>query len=66
MGGKVFRKNCFRKGRKTSLPVLIGRVRFELYGEAMIEKTVGLSGKTGRIYVPPEWVGHQVKIIKID
>lgn len=43
-----------------------GDVRFELYGKAMVEKTVGSSGKTGRIYVPPEWIGHQVVIIKVD
>jgi putative transposon-encoded protein len=32
----------------------------------MIEKTVKLSGNSGRVYLPPTWVGHNVKIIRID
>jgi putative transposon-encoded protein len=32
----------------------------------MIEKRVKLSGNSGRVYLPPDWVGHQVKIIRID
>ena len=43
-----------------------GRVKFEVYGEEMIEKEVKLSGNSGRVYLPPDWVGHQVKIIRID
>ena len=42
------------------------KVKFEVYGEEMIEKKVSLSGNSGRIYLPPDWVGHQVKIIRID
>lgn len=42
------------------------RVKFEIYGEEMIEKTVKLSGNSGRVYLPPNWVGHHVKIIRID
>ena len=42
------------------------RVKFEIYGEEMIEKRVKLSGNSGRVYLPPNWVGHQVKIIRID
>ncbi|MFP4641344.1 MAG: DUF2080 family transposase-associated protein [Chloroflexota bacterium] len=42
------------------------RAKFEIYGEVMIEKTVKVSGNSGRIYLPPDWVGHKVKIIKID
>ena len=34
--------------------------------EEMIEKTVKLSGNSGRVYLPPTWVGHSVKIIRID
>ena len=40
------------------------KVKFEIYGEEMIEKEVKLSGNSGRIYLPPDWVGHQVKIIR--
>ncbi len=42
------------------------KVKFEIYGEEMIEKTVKLSGNSGRVYLPPTWVGHSVKIIRID
>lgn len=44
----------------------IRKVRFEVYGEEMIEKEVKLSGNSGRVYLPPDWVGHRVKIVRID
>ncbi|RLF57336.1 MAG: cytoplasmic protein [Thermoplasmata archaeon] len=43
-----------------------GKVKFEVYGEEMVEKTVKLSGNSGRVYLPPDWVGCTVKIIRID
>ena len=42
------------------------KVKFEVYGEEMIEKEVKSSGNSGRIYLPPNWVGHIVKIIKVE
>jgi putative transposon-encoded protein len=42
------------------------KVKFEIYGEEMIEKKVKASGNSGRVYLPPDWVGHHVKIIRID
>jgi putative transposon-encoded protein len=42
------------------------KVKFEVYGEEMIEKKVRLSGNSGRVYLPPDWVDHHVKIIRID
>jgi len=42
------------------------KVKFEIYGEEMIEKEVKQSGNSGRIYLPPEWIGKHVKIIRID
>ena len=42
------------------------KVRFEVYGEEMVEKEVKLSGNSGRVYLPPDWVGKQVKIIRIN
>lgn len=42
------------------------KAKFEVYGEEMIEKEVKQSGNSGRVYLPPEWVGKQVKIIRID
>ncbi|MBU1154816.1 MAG: DUF2080 family transposase-associated protein [Proteobacteria bacterium] len=43
-----------------------GKTKFEGYGEEMIEKTVKQSGNSGRVYLPPEWVGKNVKIIRIN
>jgi putative transposon-encoded protein len=42
------------------------RAKFEVYGEEMIEKQVKQSGNSGRVYLPPEWVGKHVKIIRLD
>jgi len=52
--------------RRTLLEGAKGKVKFEAFGEEMLEKKVSLSGNSGRIYLPPDWVGHQVKIIRID
>ena len=49
-----------------TLNAVQGSVKFEVYGEEMIEKVVKLSGNSGRVYLPPDWVGHQVKIIRVD
>jgi putative transposon-encoded protein len=43
-----------------------GKVKLEVYGEEMVEKVVKLSGNSGRVYLPPDWVGCRVKIIRID
>jgi putative transposon-encoded protein len=43
-----------------------GKVKFEVYGEEMVEKTVKQSGNSGRVYLPPDWVGRSVKIIRIN
>lgn len=42
------------------------KVKFEIFGEEMLEKEVKLSGNSGRVYLPPEWVGKHVKIIRTD
>lgn len=42
------------------------KVKFEVYGEEMIEKEIKMSGNSGRVYLPPDWVGHKVKIIRIN
>lgn len=51
---------------KKSDPSAQFKVKFEVYGEEMIEKEVKSSGNSGRIYLPPNWIGHTVKIIKLD
>ena len=55
-----------KEGRDPASELTSGKVKFEVYGEEMIEKRVKLSGNSGRVYLPPDWVGHQVKIIRID
>ena len=42
------------------------KVKFEVYGEEMLEKKVKMSGNSGRVYLPPDWIDHHVKIIRID
>ncbi|MDY7035029.1 MAG: DUF2080 family transposase-associated protein [Thermodesulfobacteriota bacterium] len=52
--------------KKAAIDMPRGKVKFEVYGEEMIQKKVKLSGNSGRVYLPPNWVGHSVKIIRID
>jgi len=54
--------------KKKAVPIEEGstKVKFEIYGEEMLEKEVKLSGNSGRIYLPPYWVGRHVKIIRTD
>ena len=40
--------------------------KFEVYGQEMIEKVVHKSGNSGRIYLPPNWIGKRVKIIRVE
>ncbi len=40
------------------------QVKFEIYGEEMLVKTVNSSGNSGRVYLPPEWIGTKVKVVK--
>ena len=60
------RSEIEKKGKRALLEMTRGKVKFEAFGEEMLEKKVSLSGNSGRIYLPPDWVGHHVKIIRID
>ncbi len=40
------------------------KVKFEIYGDEMIEKKVNSGGNSGRVYLPPDWIGTLVKVIK--
>ncbi len=42
------------------------KTKFEIFGEEMIDKEVKPSGNSGRVYLPPDWVGKHVKIIRVD
>ena len=48
--------------KRPALPIS----KFEVWGEEMIAKEVRQSGNSGRVYLPPEWIGKHVKIIRID
>lgn len=52
-------------GKAPTVDAPSNKVKFEIYGEEMIEKRVKSSGNSGRVYLPPNWVGHKVKIIRI-
>ncbi len=60
MASESFKKD--KSSRRSEAPP----AKFEVYGEEMIEKEVKQSGNSGRVYLPPEWVGKQVKIIRLD
>lgn len=62
----VEKRGTENKGKKALLVTARGKVKFEAFGEEMLEKKVSLSGNSGRIYLPPDWVGHHVKIIRMD
>ncbi|KMY66304.1 cytoplasmic protein [Desulfocarbo indianensis] len=47
-------------------PIQRGSVRFEVHGLELITKQVRQSGNSGRIYLPPTWVGKRVKIVRLD
>ncbi len=49
--------------RTTKAP---GDTRFEVHGQEMLEKVVKRSGNSGRVYLPPDWVGKKVKIIRLE
>ena len=61
-----------KKDRSSDIPLTVEepqftrKSKFEVYGEEMIEKAVKQSGNSGRVYLPPEWVGKHVKIIRIE
>jgi putative transposon-encoded protein len=57
--------NSSHNGETISEPVR-SKVKFEIFGEEMLEKEVKSSGNSGRVYLPPDWVGHHVKIVRID
>jgi putative transposon-encoded protein len=50
----------------TEEPQFTRKTKFEVYGEELIEKEVKQSGNSGRVYLPPEWIGKHVKIIRIE
>lgn len=39
---------------------------FKVIGYEMLEREVKQSGNTGRVYLPKNWVGKRIKIIRIS
>ena len=66
------KKNRNKENFSNVFPIMRGNryignpAKFEVYGEEMIEKEVKQSGNSGRVYLPPDWIGRRVKIIRID
>src|SRR5256712_88817 len=40
--------------------------KFEVFGQEMLEKVVAKSGSSGRVYLPPDWIGKRVKGIRVE
>ena len=40
--------------------------KFGVFGVEVIEKKVKPRGNSGRVYLPSDWVGKLVKIVRID
>lgn len=38
----------------------------EIIGYEMIEKRAAACGNSGRVYVPADWIGHRVAVIRLD
>ena len=51
---------------KQENPGRSSKAKFGIFGKEMIEKEVKPAGNSGRIYLPLNWVGKNVKIIRID
>ena len=45
---------------------MMKETKIQLSGFEMLEKLVNKSGNSGRVYVPVEWVGKKVKIIRVE
>ena len=39
---------------------------FKVFGFEMLDREVRQSGNTGRVYLPRDWIGSRVKIIRVS
>ena len=53
-------------GGKPQDPASYPKPKLGVFGVEMIEREVKSKGNTGRIYLPSDWVGKMVKIIRTD
>ena len=42
------------------------KMEIKIEGYQIVEKVVKLSGNSGRVYVPIDWVGKKVKVVLIE
>jgi len=42
------------------------QTEIRIKGYEMLEKAVNKSGNSGRVYVPVEWIGKNIKIILLE
>ena len=52
--------------RKPEDPGKSPKAKLTIFGEEVIEKEVKPGGNAGRVYLPLNWVGKLVKIIRTD
>jgi len=45
---------------------MLKQTKIQLTGYEMLEKQVNKSGNSGRVYVPIEWIGKRVKIVRLE
>ncbi len=59
--------DCLEDATPYALHLASGKqAKIEIFGSEIIEKRVKACANSGRVYLPPEWIGHKVKIIRID
>ena len=42
------------------------RSKFIVYGREVLGRRVHKSGGSGRVYLPRDWLGKKVKVIRVD
>ena len=52
--------------QKPENPGQYPKPKLGIFGVEMIEKKVKPRGNSGRVYLPSDWVGKLVKIIRVD
>lgn len=66
MGGEMVKSKKRAKDWAPDKTHHSGKVKFEIYGEEVIDKKVRPSGASGRVYLPTDWVHRHVKVVRID
>jgi len=63
----LIKERCLKKIRqKPENPGQYPKPKLGIFGVEMIEKKVKPRGNSGRVYLPSDWVGKLVKIIRVD